>query len=64
MEIVEVEATREKQHCTRVRRTGTRISSTYCRTYTEDERQKEASRAWLNTIKTKPQGLAAGQKEL
>jgi hypothetical protein len=62
MEIVEVEGIKEKQHCTRERRTGTRIANTYCRTYVEDERQRKSSKAWLNTIKAKPQGVTPGQK--
>jgi hypothetical protein len=55
MEVVEVEGIKEKRHCSRERRTGTRIASTYCRTYVEDEQQKEAARQWLNTIKSRPQ---------
>jgi hypothetical protein len=58
MEEVEVEGFKEKKHCTHVARTGSRIKTKYCRTVSEDEQQREAARAWLNEIKTRPQGVA------
>ena len=56
MEVVEVEGFKEKRHCTLVRPTGSRIAQRHCRTYREDDRAREASRAWLDRIKTRPQG--------
>lgn len=55
MEVVEVEGIKEEKHCTVERRTGSRIPKKYCRTYTEDDRQRESSKAWINTLKRVPQ---------
>ena len=62
MEEVEVVGTIEKQHCTVERRTGTRIRKKYCRTIKEDETQRAAAQAWINTIKNKPQGNSVGRE--
>ena len=60
MEVVEVEGVKEKR-CTVERRTGSRIPKKYCRTVTEDKAQREAGAAWINTLKTKPQGNPYGK---
>ena len=62
MEEVEVVGTSEKQHCTIERRTGTRIRKKYCRTVKEDETQRAAAQAWINTLKNKPQGNSVGRE--
>jgi len=61
MEVVEVEAVKEKR-CTTVVRTGSHLRSKHCRSKTEKTQEREASRAWLDSIKNQPQGLASGQK--
>ena len=62
IEEVEVVGMKEKQHCTLERRTGTRIRTKYCRTVKEDESQRAASQAWINTLKNKPQGNSVGRE--
>ena len=62
MEEVEVVGMSEKQHCTVERRTGTRIRKKYCRTVKEDEAQRAAGQAWINTLKNKPQGNSVGRE--
>ena len=62
MEVVEVVGISEKQHCTFERRTGTRIRQKYCRTVREDELQRAAGQAWMNTLKSRPQGNPVGRE--
>ncbi len=61
MEVVEVEATKEKK-CTLVKRTGTHIRSSYCRFTVDDDQIRENSRRFIDRIKASPQGVDPSQK--
>ena len=55
LEEVTVEGEKEV-HCTLRKKTGSNLRTRYCRTAWEDDRQREAGRAWIQSIQNKPQG--------
>ena len=45
----------EKEYCTKVKKTGSRIPQFYCRKRSDDERARQHSKGWLDKVKRTPQ---------